>query len=144
MESRQQSPAEDPQPSTYTAGFWLWAEREQGDYPQATENSGKWLVFVPVADVDHWWATIKHAVEEGRLGQIAKVATARENPHARDTRERVICVYTYDGLDREDAMRVREELRTLGVTRPISYKLDSATRSGQYATTGARVSLYRV
>lgn len=136
--------AQEPQPSTCTADNWLWTERFPDGYPAFTERSGKWLVFVPVADVDTWWAKIKRATQSGRLGGRAKVSTARPNSHAINDRERVICVYTYDGYDQSDMMRVREELRQLGVTWAISYKLDSTTRAGQYAADGARVSLYRV
>lgn len=133
------------QPSTHKTDYWLWAERQQGAYPEHSERGGKWMVFVRVEDVDRWWDVIKQATEEGRLGGAAKVATAMPNPHAISDRERVICVYTYDGLDKDDAMRVRASLRELGITWPISYKLDSATLAGQYAATGARrVSLYRV
>jgi hypothetical protein len=134
-----------PRPSTHNRGYWIFADRRAGEYPEGTERRGKWMVFVPVARVDDWWARIKRAVEEGRLGRSAKVATARPNPHAINPAERVICVYTYDAIeDKADTMRVREELRALGVTWPISYKLDSATAAGQYARTGARASLYRV
>ena len=131
-------------PSTFERDYWVFTRRQAGAYPEDTENSGKWMAFVPVEEVDTWWATIKRAVEEGKLGAVAKVATARANPLAINKTERVIIVYTYDGYDKEDVMRVREMLRQLGVTWPISYKLDSATRAGQYAATGARVSLYRV
>jgi hypothetical protein len=57
---------------------------------------------------------------------------------------RVICVYSYDGMDEADVMRLRNELRALGVSWPISYKLDSATLAGQYSRHGAWVSLYRI
>lgn len=139
------SPLDEQQPSTCTDRYWLFARRKQGTYPDATENNGKWMVFVPVEQVDEWWATIKQAVEEGKLGGEAKVATARPSPLALSDRKRVICVYTYDGVnDKEDTMRVREALRALGVTSPISCKLDSATIAGVYSKTGGRVSLYRV
>lgn len=137
-------PAHLLQPSTYDADYWIRAERKQGTYPEHTERGGKWMVFVSVEDVDRWWAVIRQATEEGKLGGRAKVATAMPNPHAISDRKRLICVYTYDGLDKEDAMRVRAALHDLGITWPISYKLDNATRAGQYAATGARVSLYRV
>lgn len=136
--------ADAERPSMHKADFWLYAERRRGTYPEATERNGKWMVFPTVAEVDGWWAIIKKATEEGRLGSSAKVATARPNSLAISDSERLICVYTYDGLDKADVMRVREELRALGVTWPISYKLDSDTLAGQYAATGARVSLYRV
>ena len=144
MPLHKRSGTEDAQPSTFAGGYWLWAKRRHGRYPEHTECGGKWLVFVSVEDVYRWWATIKHAVEEGRLGGLAKVATALPNRHAVGEHERVICVYTYDGYDKEDAMRVREALRVLGVTWPVSYKPDSATRAGAYGSAEERASIYRV
>src|SRR5262249_15095683 len=67
----------DPKPSDVTDKYWLYARRTTGTYPVATENSGKWLVFVSAEQVDEAWAKIKCATEEGRLGFAAKVATAR-------------------------------------------------------------------
>lgn len=144
MTSDQQSSGGDgPLPSIHTKGYWLWARRQQGTYPDPSEANGKWMVFVSVDRVDAWWAIIKQATEQGLLGSSAKVATARPNPNALNSHERVICVYTYDGYDRTDVSRVRSALREAGVTWRISYKLDSTTLAGQYSFTGARVSLYR-
>lgn len=91
----------DKKPSEVTCTYWLHAERKSGTYPEATENCGKWLVFVPALQIDEVWANIKLATEEGRLGSSAKVATARPNPNATNPDTKVICVYTYDGQTRK-------------------------------------------
>jgi hypothetical protein len=142
-EERHSNDSSDPTPSTHVEGYWLWARRRQGSYPDTSARSGKWMVFVPVEDIDRWWAAIKQATEQGRLGSSAKVSTARPNPNTLNSKKRVIIVYTYDGYARADVMQVRTVLRELGITWPISYKLDIATRAGQYSFTGAKVSLYR-
>ncbi len=133
----------DEQPSTHTEGYWLFAERRTGTYPESTERSGKWLIFVPVARIDDTWRIIKSAVEIGQLGRAAKVATARDNPNAPNPKERVICVYTYDCDDREDVFRIRQALRDLGFTQKLAYKTDDATYAGLYRVKGnTRISLY--
>jgi hypothetical protein len=83
------------------------------------------------------------ATEEGRLGDSAKVATARTNPNAVDQDKKVICVYTYDWQDREDVMRIRAELRALGITWKIPYKADADTCAGRYRVAGhTRIGKY--
>lgn len=123
-----------PKPSEVTEDYWLHADRKTGTYPADTENRGKWLVFVPISQVDEVWAKIKLATEAGRLGSSAKVATARPNPNATNPDARVICVYTYDWTDEEDVRQVRKELRELGITSKIPYKATEDT----YAGTGSR------
>ena len=137
-------PYVDAKPSEVTEVHWIYAlRRKKGDYPKPSPRSGKWLIFVPAEDVDEVWAKIRKATEEGRLGDSAKVATAKPNPYAIDPGMRVICVYTYDWSDKEDVMRVREELRKLGITDKIPYKTDEATLSGKYRIKGHRkVSKY--
>lgn len=44
-------------------------------------------------------------------------------PLAINPNEKVICVYAYDSTDKADAMRVGEQLRKIGVTKPIQTKL---------------------
>lgn len=130
-------------PSQETNTYWLYAVRRQGKYPKPTAKNGKWLVFVPVRSVDAVWRKIKTATEEGRLGDSAKVATARPNPNAVDVSKKVICVYTYDWTDKEDVMRIRTGLRALGVTCKIPYKSDEDTDKGKYRVAGhTRISKY--
>lgn len=130
-------------PSQVTEVYWIFADRKKGNYPKPTPKSGKWMIFVPVKDIDEVWAKIKKATEDGRLGFASKVATARPNPNSLSPNQRVICVYTYDHEDESDVKRIREELRMLGMTHKIPYKTDEDTRSGKYRKTGEkRVSKY--
>src|SRR2546421_10072735 len=92
----------DPKPSQITDVFWLSAARKIGDYPVHTERGGKWLVFVPVPEIDEVWTRVKHATEQGLLGNSAKVSTAAQNPNAKSADGKVICVYTYDWADEHD------------------------------------------
>lgn len=132
-------------PSQVTDEYWLFAERNQGTYPSHSKNGGKWLIFVPVERVDQMWLKIKSATEAGKLGEMSKVATAKDNPNAINSSIKVICVYTYDWVDEKDVMRIREELRQLGVTRKIPYKADEDTESGKYANQGKkRISKYYI
>jgi len=130
-------------PSQVVEGYWTFARRKRGSYPLATERSGKWLLFVPRDQIEDVWSKVKRALEEGRLGNTAKVATARPNPNASEPGNHVICVYTYDSDDTADVMRIRDELRNLGFVNRIPYKTDEATREGRYRVRGdRRVSKY--
>ena len=129
-------------PSRVSRVPWLYAYRRTGTYPAATERSGKWMVFVPIYDVDRAWAVIKDATEKGSLGDGSKCSTMWENAHATDRETKVICVYTYDGGDLADVRRVRAELRALGFTRPMGWKADATTLAGVYSSPGQRVSRY--
>lgn len=112
-------------------------------YPNQSAKSGKWLIFVSIADIDAVWKKIKLATENGLLGDSSKASTARINPNATKIDMRVICVYSYDHGDRGDVMRIRNELRKIGVVNKISYKTDDATRRGLYEKNGnIRISLY--
>lgn len=134
---------EESKPAQVTDYYWIFAHRKSGEYPKPTTRSGKWLVFVDKKDIDDVWAKIKKAVEEGKLGSEAKVATAKPNPHATNPNTKVICVYTYDYADEQDVRRIREELRKLGITTRIPYKADEDTSSGKYRITGhTRISKY--
>src|SRR6478672_8821554 len=123
-------------PSQETDVPWLGAQRRKGTYPETTNRSGKWLIFVPREQIDNIWLIIKEATEEGILGNTAKVSTASSNPNSTEPNNNVICVYTYDWADEQDVRRIREELRKLGITQKIPYKTNEATRSGQYRVRG--------
>lgn len=106
-------------------------------------GSGKWLIFIDRTQIDNIWVRIKKATEEGKLGDSAKVSTAKTNPNSTDPSKNVICVYTYDWTDKEDVMRVREELRQIGITWKIPYKSDLDTIRGKYRVKGdRRISKY--
>jgi hypothetical protein len=129
-------------PSQIQDDYWVSARARKNRVP-FTERSGKWLIFVPLNELDDAWAKIKKATEEGLLGNSSKAATTLPNPNAADPAKRVICVYTYDADDREDVFRVRQALRDLGFDRPIPYKTDRATLEGRYQVKGhQRISLY--
>jgi hypothetical protein len=133
----------EPMPSQITDEYWLYAVRKRGQYPKATAKSGKWLLFVPVSRVDEVWAKIREATEDGRLGDSAKVATAKPNSNTTDPSKKVICVYTYDWTDEKDVRRIRDELRALGIVSKIPYKMDRDTTAGRYAKRGhQRISKY--
>jgi hypothetical protein len=127
-------PAVKP-PSTERDAFWIdaFAPKQRA----RPGGGGKWLVFVPQSVVDSWWDTIKTAIEAGRLGNAAKVATARASPLATSKGSRVICIYTEDWRDKADVRRVLGELRTLGLEGRLSYKRDEDTMSGRYGSGAA-------
>lgn len=130
-------------PSKVTSEYWLYAERRIGKYPAPTKRCGKWLIFVSLKSIDVVWERIRKATEEGRLGEGAKVATAKPNHIAANSSMKVICVYTYDWKDTEDVRRIRAELRSLGITWKIPYKSDEDTEQGKYRATGhTRISKY--
>jgi hypothetical protein len=136
-------PYSESKPSEVREVYWIYAIRMKGHYPKPTARSGKWLLFVNRENVDETWAMIKTAVEEGKLGDSAKVATAKASPLRRDAATHVICIYTYDWTDREDVARVRSELRKIGVSKKIPYKTDEDTLAGKYRVHGdRRISKY--
>lgn len=56
---------------------------------------------------------------------------------------KVICVYSYAYTDKDDVMRIRQELRKIGIENKIPYKTDKATGQGQYQIKGnSRISVY--
>ena len=130
-------------PSEITETFWIYATRKNGKYPKDTDKSGKWLIFVSLKNLDLVWSKIKIATEIGLLGDSSKAATAKNSPIAAKKDLKVICVYTYDFTDKKDVMRIREELRKIGVVNKIPYKTDQATRDAKYEVNGnTRISVY--
>lgn len=91
-------------------------------------TTGKWCIFAPSSDVDLAWAKIKGAVECDKL-LFAKVSTALRSI-GRDGH--VICVYTRDWTDKQDLLRVREVLRSLGFVEELGYKRDIDTLNRIY------------
>jgi hypothetical protein len=117
---------------------WIYAERKIGKYPEATSNSGKWLIFVYEKNLDLVWEKIKSATENGTLGQESKTSTGRRSSLAPKPGLKVICVYTYDSTDKEDVIRIRKELRMIGIESKIPYKMDDETRKGNYTVSGGK------
>jgi len=121
--------------------YWTYAQRKNGKYPEHTSRGGKWLIFVGSHNLSRIWSKIKIAVEEGKLGGLAKVP--RHSSRAQSPSSGVICVYTYDWKDAQDVKRIREELRKIGIIRKISYKTDEDTERGIYrANSSEKVSKY--
>ncbi len=130
-------------PSQVTETSWIYTFRKVGDYPRSTLRSGKWLVFINVKEIDIVWKKIKIATEKGLLGNETKVATAVNNPYAKNQDEKVICIKTYNIDDIDDVMRIRQELRNLGIEKKIPYKLDIKTRQNIYGVNGeTKISSY--
>ncbi len=130
-------------PSEVTETSWIYTFRKEGEYFSSTPRSGKWLIFCPLSKIDQVWTKVKKATENGLLGSMSKVATAYENPNAKNSNDRVICVYTYDAEDIKDVLRIRDTLKSLGISWKIPYKLDSATQAAKYAVNGkTKISLY--
>lgn len=127
-----------------TRDYWTYAERKDDEYPEHSIYGGKWLIFVSNHNIDRVWAKIREAIEDGRLGSMAKAATAKINSDFTGSKVKVICVYTYDWRDEKDVKRVREELRRIGIARKIAYKTDEDTEQGKYRTTGTteKISKY--
>lgn len=112
---------------------WIYVHRTSPGYPlEHPLRSGKWLIFLKSSIIDRYWPRIRDAVIAGKLGDCAKVSTAG-SAALRDGRH-VICVYTYDYEDKDDVMRIRQELRECGILYPISYKRDIDTRLLRYGT----------
>jgi hypothetical protein len=128
-------------PSKVRDEYWVHAVNSFG-HKDWTDRSGKWLLFIPSQKIDEIWVLISGETVAGRLGIASKAATAKRNPLARNSWMKVICIYTYDSVDVEDVMRVRQRLREIGFTKKLSYKTDGATRQGVYATGSERVSLF--
>ena len=124
---------------------WLYARRQMKEYPKSTTRGGKWLIFVPIKDLDFTWEKIKLATEQGLLGGSSKTSTMWNNSHASDHQTKLICVYTYDWTDKKDVMEIREMLEKLGITQKIPYKSDEDTINVKYKKTGnKRISKYYI
>jgi hypothetical protein len=122
--------------------YWI-QDRVNNDYPDHTERGGKWLIFLKTELLDEYWNKIRQSLHDSGLGSIAKTATSKPNPNAASSKEKVICVYSYDADDKEDVMRIRQSLRDIGITWKIPYKLDHATLLGRYRKKGdKRISAY--
>jgi hypothetical protein len=120
-------------PRQETSDVWIHAFRKTGEYPDRIDRSGKWLIWLHAENIDRYWQKIKEAVEQGRLGNGAKVSTAASS-QVKQGKPYVMCVYTYDYEDKADVMRIREELRSLGIRREIIYKADEDTHRLRYGS----------
>lgn len=111
--------------------FWIWQDAPLSCRTRGP-TLGKWLVFEHVSKIDEVWETIRLGVESGELMATgAKVSTMKPNPNSRDSKTKVICVYT----TKEDMDDVGLKLIQL-VCHTIKYKTDEATVSGHYTCHG--------
>ena len=113
-------------PSAILDEFWVYCRRPHwtpGDYSEAV---GKWQLFVPREEVDQAWASVVELVLAGRLGQAAKVSTARPNPNSvGGPNLHVIIVYAADWRDVADVRRILRTLREAGLARGwVHFKRD--------------------
>ena len=131
-------------PSKDTDNYWISCTHEEiRRKSPPTKRCGKWLLFIPLSEIDAAWTKVESDIKLGNLSFSAKVSTAKRNPNAVDPDTKVICVYTPDSFDVQDVMRVRSRLRALGFTRKIPYKTDIATHQGRYQVNGnQRISSY--
>ena len=117
---------------------WVEASRRVGEYPAATERSGKWLCFIDQQDADRMWGLVAVATRDGLLGSHSDMGPPRTGSGGQ-----VIEVHTYDWTDADDVHRIREELRRIGFVNAIPYKADADTAAGIYKETGhKRISKY--
>lgn len=107
---------------------------------------GKWLIYVDSAQVDEIWAKIVRLVCLERKRGSAKVSSrtrSGERPNGCGDGEgedggsgnkqgHLICVFTNDFTDKQEAMSLREDLRKAGVDWKIGFKADVYTELGIY------------
>ncbi|GAB7016924.1 putative phosphothreonine lyase domain-containing protein [Methanogenium cariaci] len=129
-------------PTKTTKIFWIFHDAPECEPGCVNaENAGKWLIFLEPGHADAIWKKIRDATAAGELGISTKVSTAKQSQESRDDRM-VIYVYTRDWEDEEDVMRIREVLRSLGVTDRIGYKRNIETFQGEYSEKGKKVTYY--
>jgi len=124
-------------PSETSNCYWISINTLDNRIPKEINlNGGKWLIFVSKDNVDKLWKKIRLGTILGFLGYKSKVSTAKPNPNATDKKSHVICVYTYDSNDKKDVMKVRKELKELGIKQEICFKTNRATLEGKYSKRG--------
>jgi ribosome-binding ATPase YchF (GTP1/OBG family) len=135
-------------PSKCIHNSWIYSY-PQGNHDKEVEpledisKVGKWLVFIDRNNIDRIWSDIKKATEKGTLGIEAKVSSKKQTDAFGNKKEHVICVYTKNLEDKDDVMRVRNQLRKLGINHKIPYKRDLDTVLGKYVrTTQTKISVY--
>lgn len=91
------------------------------------------MLFVEPTSVNEIWGTVARATVKNELGISAKVAPREQKG---STKDRLICIYTYDFADRDDIARVLLSLKQLDLVRTgpgrtqIYYKADAYTYLG--------------
>lgn len=105
------------------------------------------MLFVEPALINDVWATVARATVRNELGISAKVAPREARSLSK---ERLVCIYTYDFGDRQDIGRILGRLRELELVRTgpgrkqIYYKADAYTYLGIGSGNpwGLRASIY--
>src|SRR3989442_13074709 len=77
-------------PSHTTEVHWIHAFRKSGTYPEPTDRSGKWLVFVSKDRIDALWGLGRQATESGPLRAKAKVSPGEANTNRANSGQGVI------------------------------------------------------
>ncbi len=123
-------------PSQNHDEYWIYTyfQSYQFKQPKHERESGKWLIFDHISEIDDTWKKVEVATIKGLLGPSAKVATAKPNPNAFDPMTKVICVYTEDFNDKLDVDRIAKAIRSLGIENKLIYKLDRDI--GRYSKDG--------
>lgn len=122
-------------PSQTFNEYWIYATNKTNNYHIPRKESGKWLFFEHIDDLDETWIKIKTATENGHFGRNAKTSTAKPNPNAANHDDiKVICVYTADIAKEADVQRIADNIRKLGIDNKLIYKLDRDV--GKYSKDG--------
>ena len=138
---------DDLNPSGVVEEYWLYAENKgKKFYEDYTKNCGKWMIFANKGEeLDLIWKQVKELTEKGLLVDSCKVSTTKENPNALTRDMGVICIYTYNSNDKEDLLRVANQLFKIDRVSKLVYKEDKATGEGKYAIKGdKKISKYFV
>lgn len=111
-------------------------------------ESGKWLVFLTLPEIDQVWQKVALLTEVGKLGFKSLAATAKPYPnaHALDSNKKVIVIYTKNYNDLDDVARVAWTLYTENIFKEgkLKYKTDEATSDGLYSIDGVITSIYSI
>lgn len=123
-------------PSQNLHEYWIYTyfQNYQFKKPKNERESGKWLIFDHISEIDDTWKKVEAATIKGLLGPSSKVSTAKPNPNAFDPMTKVICVYTEDFNDKLDVDRIAKGIRSLGIENKLIYKFDRDI--GRYSKDG--------
>lgn len=146
-------------PTEVDADTWIWAD-ETDDYIDNLDDryleydldelgSGKWMLFVKTDDLNEIWTKIRDLTVTDQLGCGAKSATMKPNSKARNSNEKLICVYVSEASDFVEVASVLWKLFQNNLVPPyqksVPFKTDSATLAGNYVKdTNRPVSMYKL
>jgi hypothetical protein len=133
-------------PTEVDTDFWINAEATD-DYYENLDDSylefdfdelgvGKWMLFVKTEDLDDIWTRVRNLTVKDQLGSSAKTATMKPNHNARNSNEKVICVYVTEASDFVEVASLLWKLFDNGVVpdyqKYVAFKTDKATMANQY------------